>query len=161
VKTPLMFLLLAFAALSLVAPVAAPAYDSMEKVMFLNPDDLRWHDPPPGIPAGAKVSVLLGDPTQPGPFVVRISTPGEFVIKPHYHSRAETLTVLYGTLYMGTDSEFDPAAAHTIFVGGFHYLPAKSVHFAFTKTPTVIELHGEGPFDIIYLKPGDDPRTAR
>ena len=160
-KISQMIILLALAAFSLVAPVAAPAMDAMEKVLFLNSDDMHWQDPPPGLPSGAKVSVLLGDPTKPGPFVVRISTSGEYVIKPHYHSRAEALTVLYGTLFMGTGSEFDPATAHTINAGGFHYLPAKSPHYAFTRTPTVIEIHGEGPFDIIYLNPGDDPRTAR
>ena len=83
------------------------------------------------------------------------------MIKPHYHSHAEALTILYGTLFMGTGSDFDPASAHSIYVGGFHYLPAKSPHFAYTRTPTVIELHGDGPFDIIYLNPEDDPRTAR
>lgn len=154
-------ILLAFAAFALIAPVPAPAQNAMDQIMFLNADDMHWQNPPPGLPAGAKVSVLLGDPSQPGPFVVRISTSGEYVIKPHYHSRAETLTVLYGTLFMGTGAEFDPAGAHSIYVGGFHYLPAESHHFAFTKTPTVIELHGEGPFDIIYLNPADDPRTAR
>jgi hypothetical protein len=161
VKISPIIILLAFAALSLIAPVSAPALDAMDKTMFMNSDDMHWQDPPPGLPAGAKVTVLLGDPSKPGPFVVRISTSGEYVVKPHYHSRAEALTVLYGTLYMGTASEFDPASAHTIYVGGFHYLPAKSPHFAFTKTPTVLELHGDGPFDIIYLNPEDDPRMAR
>lgn len=160
-KTPHIFTLLAFFAFSLVAPVATPAYDAMDKVLILNSDDMHWQDPPPGLPPGAKVSVLLGNPAQPGPFVVRISTQGEYIIKPHYHSRAETVTVLYGTLFMGTGNDFDPVAAHTINVGGFHYLPAKSPHFAYTKTPTVLELHGEGPFDIIYLNSADDPRTAR
>jgi hypothetical protein len=161
VKISKSIILLAFAAFTLIAPVAAPALDAMGEAMSLNSDDMHWTNPPPGLPPGAKVSVLLGDPSKPGPFVVRISTSGEYVIKPHYHSRAETLTVLYGTLFMGMGSEFDPAAAHTISSGGFHYLPAKNNHFAFTRTPTVIELHGEGPFDIIYLNPEDDPRTAR
>jgi hypothetical protein len=160
VKTSIIFLA-AFAAFSLIAPIATPAYDALDQALILNYEDMHWQDPPPGLPLGSKISVLLGNPANPGPFVVRISTSGEYVVKPHYHSRAEAITVLYGTLFMGMGSDFDPAAAHTINVGGFHYLPAKSPHFAFTKTPTVIEIHGEGPFDIIYLNPADDPRTAR
>lgn len=139
---------------------AQPAAESTAQAIFLNTDDLRWHNAPPSLPKGAEMAVLFGDPAKPGPFVLRFKTPGEYKIPPHFHSRAETLTVLSGRLYLGGGETFDPARAHTLNVGAFHYLPAKVPHFAFSKAPTMVEIHGEGPFDIVYLNPADDPLKA-
>jgi hypothetical protein len=33
-------------------------------------------------------------------------------------------------------------------------------HYAWTTAPTVIQVHGIGPFDIKYVNPTDDPRNA-
>jgi len=150
----------------LTSPVPVPAADAMDKstmdkTIFLNPDDLHWDNAPPSLPQGAKMAVLLGDPSKAGIFVIRFQAPGAYTIPPHYHSRAETLTVLSGTLYLGGGETFDPPSSHALEVGGFHYLPAKSPHFAFSKAPVIVEIHGEGPFDIIYMNPADDPLKAR
>jgi hypothetical protein len=29
---------------------------------------------------------------------------------------------------------------------------------AFTKAPIIVQVHGEGPFDITYINPDDDPQ---
>ncbi|HBG08233.1 MAG: hypothetical protein A2075_04885 [Geobacteraceae bacterium GWC2_58_44] len=141
--------------------LAVQAADTMDRAIFVNADELRWDNAPPSLPGGAKMTVLLGDPSKPGPFVLRFKTDGEYKIPPHFHSRAEALTVISGTLYLGGGEKFDPTVAHALSAGGFHYLPAKVPHFAFSKAPTVVEIHGEGPFDIVYLNPDDDPQKAR
>ena len=38
-----------------------------EQHVVLNPTDLKWGDVPPGLPHGAKMAVLAGDPTKKGP----------------------------------------------------------------------------------------------
>jgi hypothetical protein len=40
-------------------------------------------------------------------------------------------------------------------------MPAGQNHFAFTKTPTVVLLHGIGPVEFKYVNPADDPRNAK
>jgi len=30
----------------------------------------------------------------------------------------------------------------------------------FTKSPTIVQVHLEGPFDIVYVNPADDPSKA-
>ena len=35
-----------------------------EQHVVLNPADLKWGDVPPGLPPGAKMAVLAGDPTK-------------------------------------------------------------------------------------------------
>jgi hypothetical protein len=141
------------------ASVAAPLQAADE--VSLNKDDMKWGDAPPVLPKGAKLAVLRGDPGKPGPFTLRLNAPANYKIAPHWHSQAEDLTIISGALYLGMGDKMDAKAAHALKAGGFHYLPAKMHHYAFSKSPTVIQISGEGPFDINYLNPNDDPSGSQ
>ena len=127
---------------------------------FVNPASIQWGDAPPGLPKGAKIALLDGDPGKPGSATVRLKLPANYRIAPHMHSKDEDLTVLSGGLYLGLSDKVEPAKAHALQVGGFHHLPAKTVHYVFTKAPTIVQVHLEGPFDIVYVNPADDPSKA-
>ena len=45
--------------------------------------------------------------------------------------------------------------------GGFHFLPGKEHHYAFTTSRTIVQINGNGPFDINYVNPDDDPQKAK
>jgi hypothetical protein len=70
------------------------------------------------------------------------------------------VTVISGTFYLGMGDKMDTAAAQPLKAGGFHYLPPKEHHFAFSKAASVAQLNGEGPFDITYINAPDDPQKA-
>lgn len=125
----------------------------------INAKDVKWGPAPPSLPKGAKVAVMMGDPGKEGPFVARLSMPAGYRVPMHWHSQDEQLTVLSGTLNLTMVGD---AAGHGTAVGsgGFHYLPAKSQHAASTKTPTIVQINGNGPFDIQYVNPADDPQKA-
>lgn len=125
---------------------------------MMAPKDMKWGPAPPTLPKGAKLAVLRGDPGKPGPFVLRLMMPGAYKIAPHWHSQDEALTVISGTFYLGLGDTIDAKAAHALPAGGFHYLPAKAHHYAFSKGSTVVQVNGNGPFDITYLNPADDPQ---
>lgn len=125
--------------------------------MYMNPSDLKWGDAPPNLPKGAKIAVLSGDPGKAGPFVGRLMVPANYKIAPHYHSTDEDLTVISGTLYFAEGDKMETKGAHGIKAGGFHHLPAKTHHYAFSKGPTVVQINAMGPFDIVYINPDDDP----
>jgi len=137
------------------ASVLAPAW--AEDSMMMNPGDMKWGAAPQSLPKGAKVAVLYGDPGKPGPFTIRLQTPAGYKIAPHWHSKDENLTVISGTMYLGLGEKMDTMHAHALKAGGYHYLPAKTNHYAFSKATTVIQVSGEGPFDINWLNPADDP----
>ena len=126
--------------------------------MMMAPKDMKWGDAPPSLPKGAKISVLQGDPGKPGPYVIRLMTPGPAKIAPHWHSQAEQLTVISGTFYLGLGDTLDMKKATALPAGGFHYLPAKEHHYAYSKGRTVVQINGTGPFDITYVNPADDPQ---
>jgi hypothetical protein len=94
-----------------------------------------------------------------GPFTMRLKMPEGYIIPPHWHTQDEQLTILSGTLIMHMGETMD-APAHQLGVGGFHFLPAKMHHAAQAKGETVVQIHGNGPFDIHYLNPADDPTKA-
>ena len=146
---------------ALLLPLAAMAEGEMTGQTFINQTDLKWGDAPPGLPKGGKIAVLSGDPGKPGPFVIRLMAPAGYNIPPHWHSQIENLTIISGALYLGMGDNMDHIQANALNAGGFHYLPAKAHHYAFSKAPTVVQIHGQGPFDIAYVNPQDDPRNTR
>jgi quercetin dioxygenase-like cupin family protein len=125
---------------------------------LMAPKDMKWGPAPPSLPKGAKVTVLQGDPGKSGPFVLRLMTPGAYAIPPHWHSQDEQLTVISGTFYLGLGDKVDAKKATGLPAGGFHFLPAKAQHYAFSKGPAVVQVSGNGPFDVTYLNPADDPQ---
>jgi hypothetical protein len=50
---------------------------------------------------------------------------------------------------------------HALAAGGFHALAQAGHHYAFAKTPTVVQVNGMGPFNIVYLDPAEDPQNAK
>jgi len=126
---------------------------------MVNKEKLQWGEGPAGLPAGAKLTVLSGDPTKEGVFTMRLQFPANYKISPHWHPTAEHVTVIEGALYMGMGEKLDMNAATALQPGGFALMPAKIVHYAFTKEQTIVQIHGTGPFQITYVNKADDPRN--
>jgi hypothetical protein len=38
-------------------------------------------------------------------------------------------------------------------------MPTGMHHFAWAKGPTIVQVHGTGPFEFSYVNPADDPRN--
>ena len=127
---------------------------------ILAPSDLTWGDAPPGLPAGAKMAVLAGDPGKKGLFTIRLRAPDGYKVAPHMHPTAENITVISGTFHLGMGDKFDEAAGREMTAGSFAVNPAGMKHFAWTTGETVLQIHGFGPFQIVYVNPVDDPRNV-
>jgi len=152
----------AMAGLALMAVAAGSALaQSHPSQAFITPKELKWVPAPPSLPKGATIAVLQGDPSKPGPFVMRIQTPGGYKVSPHWHSQDEYLTVISGTLFIGIGDRYEPSTARGLGPGGFHFLPARTHHYTYAKKPTVVQVNGNGPFDITYINPADDPRKSQ
>jgi hypothetical protein len=124
-------------------------------------DKVTWGPAPPALPAGAQMSVLEGDPGQKGAITLRLQFPANYTVPPHWHSMTEGVTVLSGALHVGMGETLDRQRSQALQPGGFVSLPAKMHHYAWTATPTVIQIALEGPFDITYVNPADDPQRKK
>lgn len=127
--------------------------------VMMAPGAVTWSDGPPGLPKGARMAVVSGDPGQAQPFVIRAQLPAGYRIAPHWHPTTENLTVLSGTVAVGMGEKFDETALKDLPAGGFGSLPAEMRHFFMSKTAATIQIHGMGPFAITYVNPADDPRN--
>ena len=119
---------------------------------------LVWGPAPPVFPAGAKFAVLQGDPGQAGVYTVRLDIPDGYKVAPHFHPADEYITVIEGTFLLGMGDRLDAKQATTLPAGGFSTVGANMHHFAIAKGRTVVQVHGMGPFALIYLNPADDPQ---
>jgi len=132
-----------------------------EHKMF-GPNELKWGDMPPGLPAGGKMAVLDGDPTKAGSFTVRLQSPDGYKIMPHTHPTVERVTVISGTIYLGMGDKFQEAGTKELTAGSFAALPKNMSHYLWKTTgEAVVQIDSEGPFQIKYVNPSDDPRNAK
>lgn len=153
--------LLALIGLTLVAGSAAaqgpPAGDAQHAIVAL-PNQITFGPAPAILPAGAKLAVLDGNPAEPGPYTMRLSMPGGYRIPPHFHPAFEHVTVIKGIFKVGMGEKFDASAMNALPVGTFAALAPGVRHFAQAQGETVVQLHGTGPWSLVYINPADDPR---
>jgi len=123
----------------------------------VNSGDLKWGPAPPTLPKGAEITVLSGDPSKDGPFVLRLKMPSGYKVPAHSHPTTENVTVVSGNFHIGMGDKLDEKNAIELMAGGFGEAPAKMNHYGWASTPTVVQTQGQGPFAIIYVNPANDP----
>ena len=146
---------LASLALSLTV-TAGPVFAQSQ--VLVPADKVQWGPAPTVLPAGAQIAVLEGNPAEKGPVTLRLRFPADYNIPAHWHSMTERVTVLSGTFHVGMGDKLDRHASQMLEPGGFVSLPATMHHFGWTTTPTVVQITLEGPFDIFYVNPADNPQ---
>jgi quercetin dioxygenase-like cupin family protein len=121
-------------------------------------DAVKWGPAPPSLPPGAQGAVLLGNPAQEGPFVLRLKFPAGFSIPPHRHSKDELVTVISGRFAVAAGEKLNRAGTKPLPPASFVHLPAGMAHYAWAEGEALVQINGMGPFDVIYVDPKDDPR---
>jgi quercetin dioxygenase-like cupin family protein len=143
---------------SIIAATAGAAVAQQHTTHAITPESIQWGPAPAVLPKGAQMAVLAGDPGKKGPFVVRLKTPAGYKIPAHQHPTAETVTVISGDFRFGMGDKLDDSQAEKLGAGGFVDLPANMNHYAFSGGgEAVVQINSEGPFEIKYVNPSDDP----
>ena len=128
----------------------------MADMQMLSGSGLSWSDfRPAGFDPGMKLAVMHGDPGVKGDYVVRLMFPAGYRFPVHWHPGAEHLTVVSGTFQLGMGNSADWNALKNYAPGDFIYIPARHAHFggSTAQGPSVIQLHGEGPFQVMVGAP--------
>lgn len=105
-------------------------------------------------------AVLLGDPGQPEDFVLRAKMPDGYVVPPHWHPIEERITILSGSLKVGTGDKMEEGKMTAYPTGSFLTMPAEMRHYVKASGETIIQIAAQGPFQITYVNPKDDPRQT-
>jgi len=122
------------------------------------PADLKWMAGPPGLPEGAQMAVVSGDPGKAGMFKVNLKMPAGYAVPAHWHPTNETVRVVSGKLGYGMSGKLDKAKAKWATAGHSVVMKAKMNHWVFANDAAEIQVSGKGPFQITYVDPKDDPR---
>jgi quercetin dioxygenase-like cupin family protein len=123
------------------------------------PEDIDWQ-PFPAFPPPARLAVVVGDPAQPAPYVVRVKVPSGVKLMPHRHHEDRVYTVMSGVFYIGVGEQFDDGKLQAYPPGAVIVLPGGTAHFHWAKSGEyVTQVTAFGPISLEYLDPEDDPRN--
>lgn len=118
----------------------------------LLPDHIPFVSPP-GL-SGVQAAQILGNPSQPTPYLVRVKLAVGTQIPPHTHPDERSSTVLSGTLYVGFGETFTESRVVAIPAGGVYIAPADIPHYLWAKDGEVIyQEAGTGPTGVTFVKP--------
>jgi len=148
-----------------IAASATAAFAQDEQMELARPDetpalhdvtaaDLAWDNlEVPGFLPGMKIAPIHGDPSVVDePFTFRVAFPDGYKFPPHWHPRAENVTVLEGTFLLAMGNELDDSKLKSYAPGDYLFIAAENPHYGLMKGPTVLQIHGIGPFEIIVVE---------
>ena len=123
------------------------------------PDDIDW-EPFAAFPSSVRLAVVVGKPSQPGPYVIRVKVPHGVKLMPHRHPEDRIYTVISGVFYIGLGDEFDAEKLQAYPPGAVIVLPGNTSHFHWAKSGEYIsQVSAIGPLGLNYVHPKDDPRN--
>jgi len=128
---------------------------SGDEVTVVKAADIKWVDAK-GHPPGVKTCLVHGDPTK-GAFVLMVKIPSGTRYPPHRHSADEVVSVISGSFMLGSGEKMDESKGTAVDAGGYFSIKAGHPHWGAAKADTVLLRYGNGPADIKFVNPADDP----
>jgi quercetin dioxygenase-like cupin family protein len=105
-------------------------------------------------------AALVGDPTQPGPYTIRVKVPAGVKLMPHKHPEDRVYTVISGVFYIGLGDRFDPEKLQAYPPGSVVVLPGNTHHFHWAKSGEYVsQVTAIGPLGLEFIDPKDDLRN--
>jgi quercetin dioxygenase-like cupin family protein len=133
------------ATVALALSFAVPAFAQGPTPVALTADEMKW-SPQGGLALpGVEQASLVGDPSKPGPYTIRLKFPAGYKLAPHTHPDPREVTILSGTWYTGYGEQVDPVLFKALPAGSFYTEPANLPHFVQVRDDVVIQVSGVGP----------------
>lgn len=117
------------------------------------PAEMTWSAQGGLAMAGMEQVNLVGNPSEPGPYTLRLKFPAGYKLAPHVHPDNREVTILSGTWYTGYGPKFDANALKALPAGSFYTEPANVSHFVEVREPVVIQVSGMGPSGRKFVDP--------
>ena len=131
----------------------------MSQLKTILPDNVEWKSFA-AFPASVRLAVLVGQPSEPGPYMIRVKVPGGVKLLPHRHPEDRVYTVISGVFYIGLGNEIDAGKLEAYPPGAVIVLPGNTSHFHWAKSGEyVTQVTAIGPLGLEYVNAKDDPRN--
>jgi quercetin dioxygenase-like cupin family protein len=138
-----------------------PHQHGQEVFKAILPEDVDWKafdEFPPSV----RLAVVVGQPSEPGPYTIRVKAPHGVKLMPHKHPEDRVYTVISGVFYIGLGDEFDASKLEAYPPGAVIVLPGNTHHFHWAKSGEyVTQITAIGPLGLEYLNAKDDPRNNK
>lgn len=135
-----------------------PHQPGQDAFRFTLPEDIEWK-PFAAFPPSVRMAIIVGQPSEPGPYTIRIRVPHGVRLMPHRHPEDRVYTVMSGVFYVGLGEQFDPDALQAYPSGSVIVLPGDTCHFHWAKSSEYItQVTALGPLGLEYIDAKDDPR---
>jgi quercetin dioxygenase-like cupin family protein len=132
----------------------------VEGFRVIHSEDIVWK-PFPAFPTAARIAVLVGEPSKPGAYLIRVKLPAGTKMLAHSHPEDRIYTVISGVFYIGLGDEFDESKLSANAPGSVLVLPGGQPHFHWAKSGEyVTQVSAIGPLGLTYVDPLNDPRTG-
>jgi quercetin dioxygenase-like cupin family protein len=126
----------------------------------VHPEDIDW-EPFASFPPSARLAVVVGQVSEPAPYVVRVKVPSGVKLMPHRHHEDRVYTVISGVFYIGLGEQFNDSKLEAYPPGSVIVLPGGTAHFHWAKSGEyVTQVTAIGPISLDYVNPADDPRNS-
>jgi quercetin dioxygenase-like cupin family protein len=145
---------------STASATAPPITHQPDEAVFkaILPDDVAWQ-PFAAFPPTVRLAVLVGNPSDPGPYVIRVKVPHGVILQPHRHPEDRIYTVISGVFYIGLGDTFDSNGLVAYPPGSVIVLPGGTHHYHCAKSGEYVsQVSAIGPLGLEYLDPRNDPR---
>jgi quercetin dioxygenase-like cupin family protein len=124
-------------------------------------EDVQWK-PFPAFPPSVRLAVIVGNPSAPGPYTIRVTVPHGVKLMPHKHPEDRVYTVISGVFYIGLGDQFDADKLQAYPTGSVIVLPGSTHHFHWAKSSEYItQVTAIGPLGLDYFNAEDDPRINK
>jgi quercetin dioxygenase-like cupin family protein len=131
------------------------------------PEDIDWK-PFPAFPPSVRLAVVVGQPSEPGPYTIRVKVPSGVKLMPHRHPEDRVYTVISGVFYIGLGDQFDGDKVKAFPPGSVVVLPGNTSHFHWAKSgeyvtqarPLVHLASNTWISAMILVRPNFPPRAA-
>jgi quercetin dioxygenase-like cupin family protein len=128
------------------------------EAIAITPSEIKWETQGGLAMAGIEQAKLVGDPSKPGPYTIRLRFSAGYRLAPHTHPDYREVTILSGTWYTGYGEKFDGAILKALPAGSLYTEPANLAHFVEVREPVMIQVSGTGPSGRAFVNPADRPK---
>src|SRR6202161_2250150 len=112
------------------------------------PEDIDWQ-PFPAFPPPARLAIVVGEPSEAGPYVIRVKVPTGVKLMPHQHPEDRVYTVISGVFYIGLGGQFEDKELQAFPPRAVVVLPGGTPHFHWAKSGEyVTQVYGIGPLGL-------------
>jgi quercetin dioxygenase-like cupin family protein len=126
------------------SPLVVLADPPADVMNIVREADIKWT--PSMVAPGVQTAVVAGNPSQPGPYVVRVKFAPGTMSPPHFHPETRYIVVLKGTWWVGAGPKWDRDATTPVPAGSLVVHHPNKIHYDGAKNEDVLlQIIGVGP----------------